>query len=71
MREQVGDRVRALPEEVGPERQPGASCQVRGANLAGESTPSEISQTVRPILGYVNTVKYPVPIFDGTNEFPR
>ena len=41
--EQVGDRVRALHEEVGPKRQQGESDQDRGANPAVVSTPSETS----------------------------
>ena len=41
--EQVGDRVRALHEEVGPKRQLGESDQDRGANPAVVSTPSETS----------------------------
>ena len=68
LRENVGDQVRALPEEDGPERPPGASDQEWGANPAGESTPSETNQICRYVLGYVNTAKYPVPIFDKNNE---
>ena len=65
----VGVRVRALPEEAGPERQPGASGQDRGADPAGESTPSETSQNLRHVFGNVNnTAKYPVPMFDHTTR---
>ena len=64
----VGDRARVVPEEVGLERPPGPSCQKGGANPKGVSTPCETNQICRHVLGYVNTAKYPVPIFDRNNE---